>query len=195
MGLAPRQRGIELHGDTGSLHLPTWAEADSRLFLQRRGGEYEQQPLLREPFPGIDWACALVDLADAIAHLLATATWRCSVLELDDGQEGGYRWADLAETAARQLGITKLVCPNVGIREAVLLELAETAREEQQGAEGAHENAPLTAARQFANRVDHQARGLGRRVARAPSGVQLHRRHHVHGQAPEPTGLTPNSIP
>jgi predicted dehydrogenase len=62
-----RQRGLELHGDTGSLHLPTWAEADSRLFLQRRGGEYEQQPLLREPFPGIDWASALLDLADAIA--------------------------------------------------------------------------------------------------------------------------------
>lgn len=44
------------------------------------------------------------DLADAIAHLLATATWRRSVLELDDGREGGYRWADLAEIAGRQLG-------------------------------------------------------------------------------------------
>ncbi|HET9507459.1 MAG TPA: Gfo/Idh/MocA family oxidoreductase [Gaiellaceae bacterium] len=62
-----RQRGLELHGDTGSLHLPTWAEADSGLFVQGRGGDYEQQPLLREPFPGIDWARALVDLADAIA--------------------------------------------------------------------------------------------------------------------------------
>ena len=61
-----RQRGIELHGDTGSLHLPTWAEADSRLFLQERGGEYELRPLLREPFPGIDWGRALVDLAEAI---------------------------------------------------------------------------------------------------------------------------------
>lgn len=44
------------------------------------------------------------DLADAVAHLLATATWRRSVLELDDGREGGYRWADLAEIAGRQLG-------------------------------------------------------------------------------------------
>jgi 2-alkyl-3-oxoalkanoate reductase len=44
------------------------------------------------------------DLADAIVHLLATATWRRSVLELDDGREGGYRWADLAEIAGRQLG-------------------------------------------------------------------------------------------
>jgi predicted dehydrogenase len=61
-----RQRGIELHGDAGSLHLPTWAEANSRLFLQERGGEYEQIPLVREPFPGIDWGRALVDLAEAI---------------------------------------------------------------------------------------------------------------------------------
>lgn len=62
-----RQRGIELHGDTGSLHVPTWAEANSRVFLQQRGGEYEQLPLVREPFPGIDWGRALADLAEAIA--------------------------------------------------------------------------------------------------------------------------------
>ena len=58
-------------------------------------------------------------------------------------------------TAARQLGIAKLVSPGVGVREAVLLELAETAREEQARAEGAHDKALLTAARSFANRVDH----------------------------------------
>src|SRR3954471_1538390 len=58
-------------------------------------------------------------------------------------------------TVARQLGIAKLVSPGVGVREAVLLELAETAREEQAKAEGAHDKALLTAARAFANRVDH----------------------------------------
>jgi len=44
------------------------------------------------------------DLADAVACLLTSATWRPSVLELDDGREGGYRWLDLAEIAGRQLG-------------------------------------------------------------------------------------------
>lgn len=58
-------------------------------------------------------------------------------------------------TAARQLSITRLVSPGVGVREAVLLELAETARGEQAKAEGAHDKALLTAARAFANRVDH----------------------------------------
>jgi predicted dehydrogenase len=61
-----KQRGLEVHGDDGSLYLPTWAEANSRLELQQRGGEYATIPPVREPFPGIDWSRALVDLARAL---------------------------------------------------------------------------------------------------------------------------------
>jgi predicted dehydrogenase len=61
-----KQRGIEVHGDEGSIYMPTWAEANSRVELQRRGSEYETIPPVREPFPGIDWGRALVDLARAI---------------------------------------------------------------------------------------------------------------------------------
>jgi predicted dehydrogenase len=64
---ASKQRGLELHGDEGSLYLPTWAEFDSRLELQPRGGTYETVQPLREPYHGIDWSRALVDLAEAIA--------------------------------------------------------------------------------------------------------------------------------
>jgi predicted dehydrogenase len=64
---ASKQRGLELHGDAGSLYLPTWGEFDSRLELQPRGGEYTVVQPLRPPYPGIDWARALVDLAEAIA--------------------------------------------------------------------------------------------------------------------------------
>jgi predicted dehydrogenase len=63
-----KQRGLEFHGDDGSLYMPTWAEFDSRLELQPRGGQYEIVPPLREPFAGIDWSRALVDLAEAIAE-------------------------------------------------------------------------------------------------------------------------------
>ncbi|MGE0872154.1 MAG: HD domain-containing protein [Kofleriaceae bacterium] len=82
-------------------------------------------------------------------------------------------------TVARQLGISRLVAPGVGIREAVLLELAETARGEQAKAEGAHDKALLTAARAFANRVDHDTthgehvRGLCRAL--------FHQLRDVHG--------------
>lgn len=58
-------------------------------------------------------------------------------------------------TVARQLGLHRLLAPGVGVREGVMIELAETAREEHVKAEGAHSKALLTAARGFANRVDH----------------------------------------
>jgi predicted dehydrogenase len=65
---ASKQRGLELHGDQGSLYLPTWGEFDSRIELQERGGEYTTVPPLREPFHGIDWGRAISDLAEAIAE-------------------------------------------------------------------------------------------------------------------------------
>jgi exopolyphosphatase/guanosine-5'-triphosphate,3'-diphosphate pyrophosphatase len=61
----------------------------------------------------------------------------------------------LVATVGRQLGIQKFIAPGVGIREAVLLELAEAAAEEKARSEGAHDKALLTAARTFASRVDH----------------------------------------
>jgi predicted dehydrogenase len=62
-----RQRGLELHGETASLYLASWAEFDSRLETSVDGETYTPVPLVREPFPGIDWARALVDLVEAIA--------------------------------------------------------------------------------------------------------------------------------
>ena len=63
-----QQRGLEFHGDEGSLFMATWAEFDSRVELQPRGGAYERVAPVREPYAGIDWTRALVDLADAIEH-------------------------------------------------------------------------------------------------------------------------------
>jgi predicted dehydrogenase len=65
-----RQRGIEFHGEDGTaLHLDTFLDCDSRLALTRDGGEtYEPVPLVREPFEGIDWARAVVDLASAVVE-------------------------------------------------------------------------------------------------------------------------------
>jgi predicted dehydrogenase len=60
-----KQRGLEIHGDDGSLHMATWGEADSRLELSPRS-DYAPVPLVREPFPGTDWARPLEDLAEAV---------------------------------------------------------------------------------------------------------------------------------
>jgi predicted dehydrogenase len=61
-----KQRGLELHGTDASLWLPTWAESNSRLQRTANGEDYEDMPLLREPYGGIDWAAPLLDLKAAI---------------------------------------------------------------------------------------------------------------------------------
>jgi predicted dehydrogenase len=62
------QRGIELHGDEGILHLPAWGDFDSRLLLSRTGNAEDYQPVehVRPGFRGNDWSRALVDLAAAV---------------------------------------------------------------------------------------------------------------------------------
>ena len=94
-------------------------------------------------------------------------------------------------TASRQLGIARLVAPGVGVREAVLLELAETAREEQAKAEGAHDKALLTAARAFANRVDHDTTH-GEHV-RQLARTLFHQLRDVHG-LPDDRGVVLEEI-
>jgi predicted dehydrogenase len=63
-----KQRGIELHGDGGMLHLAAWSEFDSRLQLTTTGNgdDYEDVPLVRPGYRGTDWARPLVDLAEAV---------------------------------------------------------------------------------------------------------------------------------
>jgi exopolyphosphatase/guanosine-5'-triphosphate,3'-diphosphate pyrophosphatase len=89
-------------------------------------------------------------------------------------------------TVARQLGLSRLVAPGVGVREGVLIELAETAREEQAKAEGAHDKALLTAARGFANRVDHDTTH-GEHV-RLLARQLFHQLRDVHG-VPDDKGV------
>lgn len=64
------QRGMEFHGADGrSLHLASFQDFDARLDLTTDAGEtYSPVPLLREPFPGTDWARPLAELAEAIAE-------------------------------------------------------------------------------------------------------------------------------
>lgn len=71
-------------------------------------------------------------------------------------------------TAGRELRIDKLLVPHVGIRDALLLELAETLPTNKRDAADARAKAVLSAARMFAARVGHdlthgeQVRALAR---------------------------------
>jgi predicted dehydrogenase len=62
----PTHNGIELHGDTGSIHLEDWQQFDAAVEIARYGEPYEAVRV-ENAFHGIDWARALDDLSDAIA--------------------------------------------------------------------------------------------------------------------------------
>jgi len=61
-----KQRGLEFHGDRGSLWMPTWSDYDSRLLRTVDGERYEEVPLLQPPQQELRWSRALADVADAI---------------------------------------------------------------------------------------------------------------------------------
>jgi predicted dehydrogenase len=68
VGAHGRQKGLEFHGDLGSLYLGCFQEFSAAVEIAPFGGQYEPLPYARPPFKGIDWARALAEMADAIAE-------------------------------------------------------------------------------------------------------------------------------
>ncbi len=81
-----KQKGIELHGDAGSIHISSWQEFDATVELAAFEGTYEEVPVANA-FPGTDWGRALDDLSTAIesgrAHR-ATGEQAAHVVEILD---------------------------------------------------------------------------------------------------------------
>jgi exopolyphosphatase/guanosine-5'-triphosphate,3'-diphosphate pyrophosphatase len=150
------------------------AIADAEAGMVRRYTATLMQPIARVA-NGISLAAITGGNAEALAKLFGDPSFELAELEkglpalvgasVDERMAKFGIKRDRAEvlgiaalvfaTVARQLGLQKLHAPGVGVREGVLIELGETAREEQAKAEGAHDKALLTAVRSFANRVDH----------------------------------------
>jgi exopolyphosphatase/guanosine-5'-triphosphate,3'-diphosphate pyrophosphatase len=130
----------------------------------------------------------LADLENALPQIVgASVEERCDRFGVKRDRAEVLGIAALVfATVARQLGLQKLIAPGVGVREGVLIELAETAREEQARAEGAHDKALLTAARSFANRVDHDTTH-GEHV-RLLARALFHQLRDVHG-VPDDQGV------
>lgn len=63
-----RQRGVELHGDGGSLWLSNWFQFGGTLEHAPWGEPYRAVPLLREPELAMPWAAGLDELATAISE-------------------------------------------------------------------------------------------------------------------------------
>lgn len=58
--------GIEFHGDEASLYLSSWHNFNATVEIAPFNQPYTAVPLLREPYPGVEWARGLVDMADAM---------------------------------------------------------------------------------------------------------------------------------
>jgi len=66
-GHSSKQRGLEFHGDLGSLHLGCFQEFSAPVAFARYGQRYEPVPYVKEPFKEIEWGRALAEMADAMA--------------------------------------------------------------------------------------------------------------------------------
>ncbi len=63
-----KQKGIEFHGDLGSLHMDSWQNFDAAVEFAEYQKPYEPVPYVKEPYKGTEWGRAIVELADAIAE-------------------------------------------------------------------------------------------------------------------------------
>lgn len=61
-----RQRGLEFHGDDGSIHLGCFQEFSAAVAKARPGEEFEAVDLLKAPYQGIEWGRGVREMAEAI---------------------------------------------------------------------------------------------------------------------------------
>jgi len=68
VGHHSKQRGIEFHGDLGSLYLDNWQEFNGNVEFSEfgRGKKYEPVPYVKEPFDGVEWSRGVLDMAEAM---------------------------------------------------------------------------------------------------------------------------------
>ncbi|HEY65063.1 MAG TPA: Gfo/Idh/MocA family oxidoreductase [Caldilineae bacterium] len=68
VGHHSKQKGIEFHGDLGSLYLGSWQNFAAPVEFAGYGKPYSPVPLVKEPYPGTEWSRAVVEMVDAISE-------------------------------------------------------------------------------------------------------------------------------
>jgi predicted dehydrogenase len=63
-----KQKGLEFHGDGGSLYLSSFQDFDAQVQVAEFGKTYAPVPLVRPGFQGVDWGRAVAEIADAMAE-------------------------------------------------------------------------------------------------------------------------------
>jgi len=68
VGHHTKQKGIEFHGDLGSLHIDSWQNFNAQVeFAEFGSKQYQPVDYVKEPYEGAEWGRAVVELADAVA--------------------------------------------------------------------------------------------------------------------------------
>ncbi len=62
-----KQKGLEFHGDLGSLYLGSFQDFHADVEFAEFGQTYGDVPYVRPPFQGVEWGRAVAEIADAIA--------------------------------------------------------------------------------------------------------------------------------
>ena len=68
MGQHGKQKGLEFHGDLGSLYLSSFQDFHAEVELAGYDEAYAPVPLVRPAFQGVDWGRSVAEIADAIAE-------------------------------------------------------------------------------------------------------------------------------
>jgi len=68
VGHSSMQKGMEFHGDDGSLHIASWQDYWAPVQFSEFGKPYQEVELVRPPFKGIEWGRAVWDMSDALEH-------------------------------------------------------------------------------------------------------------------------------
>ena len=68
VGQHGKQKGLEFHGDLGSLYLSSFQDFHAEVELAGYDEAYTPVPLVRPAFQGVDWGRSVAEIADAIAE-------------------------------------------------------------------------------------------------------------------------------
>jgi predicted dehydrogenase len=100
VGYHSQQKGIEFHGDKGSLYVSNFHDfnglvkyADYMAFPQD-GDPYKPLPSVKEPYPGVEWSRGILDMAEAIREhrpQRITATQAAHVVDIVCGIQTAAR--------------------------------------------------------------------------------------------------------
>lgn len=68
VGNHSKQKGLEFHGDIGSLYLGSFQDFHAPVEFSKFRETYEPVPYVKEPFQGIEWGRCVAEIAEAMAE-------------------------------------------------------------------------------------------------------------------------------